>query len=821
MSTTLRALPSRLVQVALLCLVGGCGGGGAGDAGTGGGSGGSTDGGGSPGGDPGSGGSGATQLVGTWSAASHGAAPGTGSGDGGSGGSGDGGGGTGGGSGSGGGGTALDDGWSSGEAVDHVQPSDSGGWVPPNPASGLTQLGSQGAPTLFDLQLIDGGPQRLIVRFTTSSTAASVVRWSVVPSMESATQVSGGPAVQHELVLDGLGEGVLHHLEIRAWNGNGIGTLPPTTWRPPSDGRIVEGTLRPWHPVALRFKGPTASEVDSNPNPFVDRRLWVEFTAPDGSQRRVEGFFDGDGAGGGTGDRWTVRTHFDVPGLHTYTVGFREGAGVAATLDPAAGAAGALDGATGQLFVVTRDPLAPGFLAKGRLEYVGEHYLRFTEGEWFLKGGTDSPENLLGYAGFDDTWDEPGGVDTTGLVAGLHRYEPHVADFGPDGLGDASSPLFQSATSGVDSRGLVGALDYLASRGVNSAYFLPMNLGGDGRDTWPFLGPVDAAYERTHYDLSKLHQWRLVLEHAQRRGIHLHFVLGETEYPNEHWLDDGQLGIERRVFYRELAARFGDLLAVKWNLGEECNHPVPRLRDFATWLRAVDAFDHPIAFHTHPLTGNGDYPPYEEALGEPLFEMTSIQGSTQTSGLMVERWRADSAAAGQPWVLDFDEQTTGLTDQNTIQMRREHLWDVYLSGGQLEWYFGYHALPLGGDLRAEDFRTREEMWDDMLHARTFMEELPFWSMQPMDAVVTDERPGYGGAEVFARPGEVYAVYLPIGDLPPTLDLTSETGTWQVRWFDPRNGTWSPGEEVQAGGPASLGLPPSLLTQDWALTVRPL
>ena len=84
--------------------------------------------------------------------------------------SGDGGGGTG----SGGGGTALDDGWSSGVAVDHEQSSDGGGWVPPNPASGLTQLGSQGSPTLYDLELLDGGPQRLIVRFTTSSTAASV-----------------------------------------------------------------------------------------------------------------------------------------------------------------------------------------------------------------------------------------------------------------------------------------------------------------------------------------------------------------------------------------------------------------------------------------------------------------------------------------------------------------------------------------------------------------------------------------------------------------------------------------------------------------------
>ena len=46
-------------------------------------------------------------------------------------------------------------------------------------------------------------------------------------------------------------------------------------------------------------------------------------------------------------------------------------------------------------------------------------------------------------------------------------------------------------------------------------------------------------------------------------------------------------------------------------------------------------------------------------------------------------------------------------------MRRRALYDVYFSGGNIEWYLGYFPLPPGGDLRTEDFRTREEMWDYM------------------------------------------------------------------------------------------------------------
>jgi len=52
-----------------------------------------------------------------------------------------------------------------------------------------------------------------------------------------------------------------------------------------------------------------------------------------------------------------------------------------------------------------------------------------------------------------------------------------------------------------------------------------MNLGGDGYDTHPFLAPERTPYFKTHFDISKLHQWNQVLDHAQNRGIALNVVL--------------------------------------------------------------------------------------------------------------------------------------------------------------------------------------------------------------------------------------------------------------------------------------------------------
>jgi len=70
-----------------------------------------------------------------------------------------------------------------------------------------------------------------------------------------------------------------------------------------------------------------------------------------------------------------------------------------------------------------------------------------------------------------------------------------------------------------------------------------------------------------HLDVSRLEQWEIVLNHAQERGLFLHFKTQEAE--NQGLLDDGETGPQRKLDYRELIARFGHHLALNWNMGGE------------------------------------------------------------------------------------------------------------------------------------------------------------------------------------------------------------------------------------------------------------
>ena len=572
-----------------------------------------------------------------------------------------------------------------------------------------------------------------------------------------------------------------------------------------SNAAAVNGELYKWHPVNIDFNGPYASERDDSPNPFLDYRLTVQLRSPSGKITSLPGFFAGNGQGGGEGNIWRVRFAADEVGEWQYEATFRRGDDVAVSLDPFAGSDVGIDGANGGFSVGPAPSGAPRFLRHGRLDYVGEHYLKHRDGPFWIKSGTDSPENLLAYTGFDGTVDQ-GGVDANYL----HDYAAH--------RGDArdSDPYFVNSETGADSRGITGALNYLGQQGVNSVYFLPMNLGGDGQDTFPFISGSNDRFSKTHYDISKLHQWNLVFSHAQRQGIALHFVLSETETENEQWLDGGSFGVERRLFFRELIARYAYLLGGKWNLGEEVDYPLVELQKHADYIQAIDWSRKPIAAHTHI----NQFFRYGEIVGDPRFSASSIQYDPQFASDFVEQWRNNSRSAGHPWVLDMDENTNGLTNDSAEDRRREVLYDVYFSGGNIEWFFGSHPLPVGGDATAGDFRFRENMWRSMRIARQFMEnELPFWRMQPADELVVNESERFGGAEVFAVRGEVYAIYLPEANGNAQLNLEGG-GRFIQRWFNPETGGYEGSERaLQAGSLQPLGAPPSRGGRDWVVLVR--
>ncbi|HYK57256.1 MAG TPA: DUF5060 domain-containing protein, partial [Flavisolibacter sp.] len=539
--------------------------------------------------------------------------------------------------------------------------------------------------------------------------------------------------------------------------------------------------------MTIDFTGPSASQTNVSPNPFLDYRLQVLFThLTTGKTYNVPGFFDGDGVGGPAGNIWRVRFNADEQGDWSYKVSFRKGPKVAIDLNPLAGIPDSgLDGFSGSFTIAPPDTAASGFFRKGRLFYSNGFYLRFQDSSYWIKGGTNSPENFLALS-----------------------FSSHIGDW------QNGDPDWNNG----EGKGIIGALNYLGNLKVNSIYFLPMNIGGDGQDTWPFVGPIiksgSAGNDNVHYDISKLAKWEEIFDHAQKKGIMLHIVLNETEARNKQELDNATLGTERKLFYRELVARFGHHNALQWNLCEEYDGVLPLspllIQSWAQYLQDTDPYKHPITVHNfaNPSTA---WTPF---VGDNRFSITSFQypGSIAGRGTEVEKWRNITAASGRPIPISLDE-FRATTTSNISNQRKEILWPTYFSGGAgLEYYFGSQDQSL------QNFRQYELLWNWTWYARKFMEEnLPFWEMEPADGLLTGESTTFGEGQVFAKAGSVYAVYLPDATQGGTLDLSSISGTFELRWYNPRTGDCEGNAKtMKAKGKVLLGSAPSSADSDWVV-----
>jgi hypothetical protein len=620
-----------------------------------------------------------------------------------------------------------------------------------------------------------------------------------------------------------------------------VGSLVPLSAA--EAGAVVSGELKQWHAVTLTFDGPFARERDTRPNPFLDYRLTVRFVHESGSPAYdVPGYFAADGNAGETsaeeGTKWRAHLSPDEPGKWTWRASFVRGPRAAVDPKAAVEAVAGVDGTGGTFDVLPTDKTGRDFRGHGRLQYVNGHYLRFAgSGEYFLKAGADAPETLLAYADFD-------GTVATKKEAPLKTWAAHVRDWRP---GD---PTWK----GGKGKGLVGALDYLASRGANAFSFLTYNAGGDGDNVWPFV----ARDAKLHYDCSKLDQWRVVFDHAQSLGLFLHFKTQETENDDQRLshertpgsvpeaLDGGAVGVERRLYYRELVARFGHLLALNWNLGEENTQTPAEQRAMAEAFRKIDPYGHLRVIHTHPGDQDLVYTPLLGA-GSSLTG-ASLQNHWDQAHQRVLKWRRESAKAGRPWVVANDEQgdaalgvppdpgfegfsgrarekdglppgvggpSGGGREYDLHDIRRHTLWGTLMAGGAgVEYYFGY-SLPQN-DLLCEDWRSRERSWDFARIALEFFrdERIPLPEMEPADALVgnaSEDNSRYA----FAKPGEVYLVYLPKGGS-AELDLSGVAGRFTVEWLDPRKGSV---RKVEGGARASLGTPPAEATDDWLAVAR--
>jgi len=587
-----------------------------------------------------------------------------------------------------------------------------------------------------------------------------------------------------------------------------------------TDRSTIDGELKKWHTVTITFNGPESSESHQI-NPFLNYRLNVTFKHKD-KIYVIPGFYAADGNAAKTsaqqGNKWQVRFIPDEIGEWFFTASFRTGKNIAINDSPDAGQPTALEGTTGSFIIGENDKKGKDFRSKGKLQYVGERYLKFAEtGDYFLKAGADSPENFLAYLDFDDTYYGGNNQQRTGEDApnaGLHKYEAHLKDW------KAGDPSWR----GGKGKEIIGALNYLASKGMNSVYFLTNNVLGDGDDVWPWTD----RNERYRFDCSKLDQWEIVFSHMDQLGLMLHIVTQETE--NELLLDVGRTDSQRKLYYRELVARFAHHLALTWNLGEENGpaHWTPigqndkMRKEMADYLKKIDPYNNFVVIHTHSDKASRDRI-ITPLLGHQTIDGPSLQvANPKDVHAVTLDWINKSTATDKKWVVCLDEigpHTIGVmpdADDPTHDLVRKHpLWGNLMAGGAgVEWYFGYkyeHA-----DLNCEDWRSRDKMWDlTRIAVEFFQQHLAFNEMNSHDELISTKA-GF----CFAKPGEIYAVYLPNGGT-TKIQLAAAKNQYSVKWFNPREG----GElldgtvkELPGTGWVSIGNAPADYSKDWVVLI---
>jgi hypothetical protein len=306
-----------------------------------------------------------------------------------------------------------------------------------------------------------------------------------------------------------------------------------------------------------------------------------------------------------------------------------------------------------------------------------------------------------------------------------------------------------------------------------------------------------------------------------------HFVLQETE--NECLLDCGYLDVQRKLYLRELIARFSHHLAITWNLGEEHN-PVEwspygqtyqDTKKMADYIRETDPYKNFIVVHTHsaPQQRMKDMTAY---LGFKNIDGPSIQcGNIDEIHDDALYWLKQSADSGHSWVVCSDE--IGPSNKGAMPdafdpahdtIRYKALWGNLMAGGAgVEWYFGYKYPD--SDLSCEDWRSRDKLWDQTKVALDFFHKyLPFTQM-----VNADEITGNPNDYCLAKEGKIYAIYLPDGK---ATDIRLPALQYSVHWFNPRiGGDLLSGtiKTIAGSGMSSTGNPPEEDGKDWVCLIK--
>ncbi|MEM9528315.1 MAG: DNRLRE domain-containing protein, partial [Bacteroidota bacterium] len=257
---------------------------------------------------------------------------------------------------------------------------------------------------------------------------------------------------------------------------------------------------------------------------------------------------------------------------------------------------------------------------------------------------------------------------------------------------------------------------------------------------------------------------------------------------------------ERKLYFREMIARFSHHLALNWNMGEENTQTTEQRKDMAAYFAETDPYQHLRVIHTYPGQKGSVYNPLlgddSDYTGASLQTSNPNQQQTFTD---TRTWVNNSANAGKKWVIAIDEPGSaqiGVDEDPDDRKLTRHrvVWGNFMAGGAgSEFYYGYSTSC--DDLDCQNHRTRDEKYTDAAIALQFF-QVHFQSYLPEVINDNDLTPDDDQDYALAKAGIAYAVYRPNGG---ATAINLPTGiNWLVQWYNPRTGTMSNSSSLTNG-----------------------
>jgi hypothetical protein len=327
---------------------------------------------------------------------------------------------------------------------------------------------------------------------------------------------------------------------------------------------------------------------------------------------------------------------------------------------------------------------------------------------------------------------------------------------------------------------------------------------------WPAQLPNDTfhpGFDYTRFNVSHWQKLDRALRFSRDRDMIISLVL-DMDASRVHPVS---LSADERRFFRYAVARYGAFSNITWDLGDDVDlyHGEWWTHHTGTLIEEWDPYHHLATSHPIDIA-------HQDRASE-WFGFTSIQDWTrQQHSLMLDQRKLQEKVGR---IIPQTNEEYGYEDHypmwakglgsDSADTLRRTAWDIAMAGayqttGETA-RRGTNIWPdTGGGWvngRGDDSMT---MLQGYAHMVDFFTGFDWWKTEPHDELVNN------GNYCLAKPGEIYAVYLPRGG---RVTVRLQSGIYAGYWFSASSGEKIPVLRAEGSGWTSSETPDQ---SDWAL-----